>query len=101
MQTVLALFGLAASDTQARIPPLGAYLGLIMAGYFSAEVIEAVVTLARLFNPAISHVLSVAARTVGVVASLLIAHGVYRAVIHRDEYSWAGYIRRLLVKGGA
>ena len=99
MQTLLALFGFASTETQARVPALGAYLFLIGAGYFSAEVIELVVTVARLFNPTMSHYLSVAARTVGVVATLFLAHGIYRAVIHRDEYSWAGYIRTLLIKG--
>lgn len=88
---VLALFGFAGRDTQAAIPPLLGYAGLIVAGYFSAVIVE---RLAALFG----WWFSISARTIGVVSALLVGHSIYRAVIHQDDASWGGWIRRILLR---
>lgn len=86
---LLALFGFAKRDVQGPIPPIFAYLGLVAVGYFSAYAVEAV---AYLLGP-----YAVYLRIPGVVCTLLVWHGLYRAVVHRDDNSWAGHIRKILV----
>lgn len=85
MSIILALFGFAPSETQAKWPPALAWLGLLAACYGAAWIVEAA---ARLLP-----VLSVYFRTLGVFAVALLAHSVYRAVVHRDGLSWGGWLR--------
>ena len=86
---LLALFGFAKRDVQATIPPIFAYLALVAAAYFAAHVIEAVSWLLGGYAAYL--------RIPGVVAVALIGHGLYRAVVHRDDNSWAGYVRKILM----
>ena len=87
---LFALFGFAPSDTQANRAPLFAYLGLLMVCYFAAHIVD---WLARLLGPSVSVYL----RTVGLFATLLVAHSLYRIIVHRDDHSWGGYIRKQLL----
>lgn len=86
---LLALVGFAKSEEQAKTPPLLAYLGLIVAAYFAATIVEWMATL-------LGTRWSIYLRTVGLVSTLLVAHALYRAVVHRDDLAWGGWIRRIL-----
>lgn len=85
MTILLALLGFAPTETQAKWPPVVAWLGLLTACYFAAWIVE---TLAG-FMP----VLSVYFRTIGVLAVALVLHGLYRVVVHHDSLSWSGWMR--------
>ena len=87
---ILALFGFARSETQATRAPLFAYLGLLMACYFAAHIVD---WLASLLGPSVSIYL----RTVGLFTTMLVAHGLYRIIVHQDDNSWGGYIRKQLI----
>lgn len=90
MGRIFALFGFASSETQDNRAPLFAYLGLITVCYFAAQVVD---WLARVLGPTVSVYL----RTVGLFATLLVAHSLYRIIVHRDDHSWGGYIRKQLI----
>lgn len=100
MDWILALIGFARRDAQANNPPLLAYLLAVPIGYFGAELIEALtfVTQWASFGYATRWAVSVFFRTWGVLAGLLVAHAMYRAVVHRDDNSWGGFIRKRLVR---
>ena len=86
---IIALFGFAPTDTQATRPPLLAYLLLILSAYFAANIVEWVAGI-------LGTRWSVYLRTVGVVSTALVFHGLYRGIIHRDDWSWGGYLKKQL-----
>lgn len=86
---LLALVGFAPTETQATRPPLLAYLLLILAAYFAATIVEWV---AGFLGPR----WSVYMRTVGVVSTAFLFHGLYRGIVHQDDWSWGGYLRKQL-----
>jgi len=85
MTVLLGLFGFASTETQARIPPVGAWLLLGFAAYGTAWIIEG---LSRLMP-----VLSVYFRTLGVLATAMLAQSIVRTILFRDGLSWSGWIR--------
>ena len=85
MSIVLALFGFAPSETQARIPPVLSWGLLLTACYFAAVVIE--------WAAWLMPVASVYFRTVGVLATALLVQGFVRAIFWRDGFSWSGWLR--------
>lgn len=93
IQKVLALFGFARRDVQAGIPAYFALIGLAAAGYFGGAIVA---LLARAI--AWHWTVDAGIRGFGVVAGLLVFHSAWRAVIHGDEYSWGGVIRRLFLR---
>lgn len=100
MDWILALIGFARRDAQANNPPLLAYLIALPIGYFGAELIEAVTFLAQWvsFGYVTPGGASVFFRTWGVLAGVLVAHAMYRAVVHRDDNSWGAFIRKRIVR---
>jgi len=40
---------------------------------------------------------SIYLRTVGLFTTMLVAHGLYRIIVHQDDNSWGGYIRKQLI----
>lgn len=86
---LLALFGFAPRDAQAGRPPLFAYLTLLAAAYFAAYLVDWAAALLGHYG--------VYLRTVGVASSILVAHALYRAVVHQDDHSMGAYIRRQLI----
>lgn len=85
MSIILALLGFASSETQAKWPPAIAWFALLATCYGSAWIVE---WAARLLP-----VLSVYFRMLGMLAIFLLAHSMYRAIVHRDGYSWGGWLR--------
>ena len=85
MTFLLALFGFAPTETQAKIPPILAYGLLVTACYFAAWIVDQLAGLMPVF--------SVYFRTVGVLATALLVQGFVRAVFFRDGYSWSGWLR--------
>ena len=90
MSILLALVGFAPTETQARYPPALAWLGLCVAAYGTAWIVESI---SRLMP-----VLSVYFRTLGVVAVALVAQGIVRSIFFRDGLSWSGWIRELVTR---
>lgn len=88
MTVLLALFGFAPSETQAKYPPVLAWLLLGGACYGAAWIVEAA---ARLMP-----VLSVYFRTVGVLAVALLVQGFVRFLCFRDSLSWTGWLKERL-----
>lgn len=85
MAVLLALLGFAKSEDQAKYPPAVAWGLLVLASYYAATIIE--------WAAWLMPVASVYFRTIGVLAVALLAHGMYRAVFHRDALSWSGWMR--------
>jgi hypothetical protein len=85
MIVLLALFGFAPAETQAKWPPALAWLLLLVTCYYAAVVVE--------WAAWLMPVVSVYFRTVGVLAVAVLLHGLYRAVFHRDALSWSGWLR--------
>lgn len=88
MSIVLALLGFAPSETQAKYPPVLAWLLLGGVCYGAAWIVEGA---ARLMP-----VLSVYFRTVGVLAVALLVQAFVRFLIYRDSLSWSGWLRERL-----
>ena len=86
---LLALFGFAPTEMQATRPPLLLYLLLILSAYFAANIVELVT---GMLGPR----WSVYMRTVGVISTFLVFHGLYRGIIHRDDWSAGGYLKKQL-----
>ncbi|HYE92544.1 MAG TPA: hypothetical protein VEA38_16060 [Terriglobales bacterium] len=89
MTILLALLGFAPTADQQRIPPVLAYLLLGAAAYGVGYVLDIV---AWLVGPTLSPYL----RIPGVLAVALVAHSIYRLVVHRDGLSWGGWLRERL-----
>jgi purine-cytosine permease-like protein len=101
MTVILALFGFARHDAQASRPPLFAYLLAVPVAIFAGWIIEWTTLLAEwaTFGYVSRTWASVIARSVGVIAVLMLGHGLYRAVVHMDDLSWGGWIRRQFLSG--
>lgn len=86
MNVLLALLGFAPTETQARIPPVLAWLVLGAGAYFVGWVLDAV---AWLIGPTFSPYL----RVPGVVCVALVVQGFVRLLLFRDSMSWSGWLR--------
>ena len=86
---ILALFGFAPSAEQAVRPPLFAYLTLLAAAYFAAHIVDWIAAMLGAYG--------VYLRTAGVTSVVLVAHALYRAIVHHDDNSMGGYIRKQLI----
>lgn len=99
MTRFLALFGFASAANQAGKPPLFAYILAVPLAYFAAEVMEVLTFFVQWAT--VGYVsrwgASVAFRTVGILGGVGLLHGLYRLVVHRDDNSWGGFIRKALL----
>lgn len=94
MKTLLALFGVAPRATQEVVPPALAWVLLLLAAWWGANIVD---WLARLLEAAMPSLRwGVYFRTVGLTAVLLVSHSMYRAIVHGDDHSWGGWFRRLV-----
>ena len=86
---IMAMLGFASQETQAQFPPLLAYIGLMAASYFSAEIVEFI---SQFLGNYASYL-----RVPGVRGAALVGHMTYRAVVHGDpDKSWLGWILWML-----
>ena len=88
MKKLAALFGFGPSAVQEVTPPVFFYLAAGAVGYYSAYILEFGARYLGAYAPYL--------RIPGIVCSLIVAHEIYRIVVHRDGHSWLGWIIRLL-----
>lgn len=94
VQVILALFGFAPAEVQAKIPPVFGYMSIFPLAYFASPVGSHILRVAReYFHPAVEWGLI----AVALVSSVLVWQGFLRVVFFRDTRSWLGGIRRVLV----
>lgn len=86
MDIVLALFGFAPTEAQAKYPPVIAWLILAAGAYGVAWVLDWV---AWLLGPVLSPYL----RVPGVICVALVVQGFVRLLLFRDSLSWSGWLR--------
>lgn len=100
MSWLLSLIGFAGRDEQANNPPLLAYLIAVPIGYFGAELIEVSTFFVQWasFGYVTRWGASVFFRTWGILGGLVLFHAMYRAVVHRDDNSWGGFLRKRIVR---
>ena len=92
---LLALFGFAPSDRQAKVPPIFAYMAVFPAMYFAAPVGSWLLAVARALHPHVEWgVIAVAT-----VSTAFVLQGLVRVLVFRDTWSWLGWIRRTLLPG--
>ncbi len=96
---IASLFGFAPHETQAAGPPIFAYILAIPVAIYAAVVIEWATAAAEWasFGYFTRWGTSVAFRASGVISTLMVTHAFYRALIHRDDLSWGGWIRKRLL----
>ena len=96
---ILSLLGFARHEAQAAGPPIFAYILAIPAAIFAGAIIEAMTFFAAWasFGYFTRWGVSVAFRASGVICTLMVAHAFYRALIHQDDLSWGGWIRKRLL----
>lgn len=86
---LFALFGFARTESQQATPPFAAYLLVVAAAYYAAVIVELA---AHWLGPTFS----VYMRTLGLVATIFFVHSVYRAIVHNDDVSYGGWLRKAI-----
>ena len=96
---IASLFGFAPHEVQAAGPPLFAYILAIPVAIFAGTVIEWTTYFAEWasFGYFTRWWISVVFRASGVLCTLMVVHAFYRALIHQDDLSWGGWIRKRLL----
>lgn len=99
MAWLFALLGFGPSEVQGRTPPILAYLLAVPVALFAGTIIEWSTFLIEWasFGYATRFWVSVVFRTAGVIATLVLVQAVYRVIVHGDDHSWAGWIRKLIL----
>ena len=93
MTRLLASLGLASTSEQGSRAPVLALLLLLGGAYYASTLVQGSAMLIERFLPGWSVYL----RVPGMICSLLVAHGLIRAVVYRDEHSWGGWLRRQIL----
>lgn len=89
---VRALFGVGATEYQAKMPPLGFLVGLVVVAYFSAELVQ---WISVKLGP-----WAVYLRIPGTVAVGMVGHELYRMIRYQDGLTVLGWIRRVWMERG-